>query len=316
MYQLDTLTARASIADSVQAWREWCSGIHGTLQISLDADAFEGLTARQRTATYELVNWCSGEELIARSSRDIRGDERGHYEILVPLNGSQYVGSADADQRLVPGAMALLPIDSPFHLAHRSGASAVTLIVPAQRLDDRMARSAAGRHAHILGDAGLPRVCRDLIVSLYSAREDLSGSEFDLICDRVVDLFSLALAGESEIPVDTGADAVFAAVRRYIRENATDPDLSIGSMAADISWSPRYIQAVLARNGTTATDLIRAERLELARTRLTSPAFAGHNVAAVGASVGFGSPSAFAAAFRRHFGVTPREVRAGQIGTA
>lgn len=315
MYQLDTLTARADDADSVQAWHEWCSGIHGTLQIALDTEAFQGITARQRTATYELVNWCSGEEMIARSSRDIRGDERGHYEILVPLDGSQYIGDSGADERLAPGAMALLPIDSPFHLAHGSGASAVTLLVPAQRLDDRIARSGGGRQTRILGDAGLPRVCRDLIVSLYAARDDLSGSEFDLICDRVVDLFSLAVVGDSQVPLETGGDAVYAAVRRYIRENATDPDLSIGSMAADISWSPRYIQAVLARHGTTATDLIRTERLELARTRLTSPAFARHNVAAVGASVGFGSPSAFAAAFRRHFGATPRDVRTGG-GTA
>ena len=316
MYLSESFEASPGAADSVDAWREWCSGIHGTLQISVDDDTFRGRTARQRTDNYELVNWSSGAEVIMRSKRDISRDERGSYEILVPLVGSQHVGWDAADQQVAPGSLALLPIDSPFHLTHRSGASAVTLIVPARRLDDRMGRSEVGRRLRILGDTGLPRVCRDLLVSLHESRDDLSASQFDLICDRVVDLVGVALLGDPAMSVERGSDAVFSAVRRHIRENATDPDLSVRSMAAAVNWSPRYIQAALASHGTTATELIRTERLELARARLMSPGFADHNVAAVGASVGFGSASAFAAAFRKHFGVTPRDVRAEERRTA
>ncbi len=316
MYQLDTFTAQASDAQSIDAWREWCSSIHGALQISFGDQAFEGHTTRQRTDTYELVNWCSGEEVVARSRRHIRTDERGHYELLVPLHGDQHVGSASPEQQLTPGTIALLPIDSPFHLAHRRGASALTLIVPASRLDDRLSRSHCQTDLRILGDSGLPRVCRDLLVSLNTSREEISASQFDLICDQVVDLASIAMAGELDIAEETGTEAVFQAVRRHIRENVTDPDLSVATLATAVNWSGRYIQAALTRHGTTATELIRTERLELARIRLTSASFSGHNVAAVGASVGFGSASAFAAAFRRQFGVSPRDVRAGTSNSA
>ncbi|WP_395728211.1 AraC family transcriptional regulator [Nakamurella sp.] len=316
MYRVATFDARPDVADSLEAWRDWCSGIHGKLQISLDSETFRGRTARQRTETYELVNWCSDAEVIARSSRDIKRDERGSYEILVPLHGDQHVGWAAGDHQMTPGSMALLPVDSPFRLAHAAGASAVTLIVPASRLDDRLGRFDAGRSPQILGATGLPRVCRDLLVSLHESRADLSASQFDLVCDRVVDLMSLALRSDPVVSVESGSDAVFLAVRHHIRENATDPELSVRSVAVAVNWSARYIQAALARQGTTATELIRTERLELARTRLMSPGFADQNVAAVGASVGFGSASAFTAAFRRHFGVTPSDLRAGSQHSA
>lgn len=61
----------------------------------------------------------------------------------------------------------------------------------------------------------------------------------------------------------------------------------------------------------TASELVRQERLELARLRLGSDDFRDQSIADVAVSVGFQSPSAFSAAFRRHFGVTPREFRRG-----
>lgn len=118
-------------------------------------------------------------------------------------------------------------------------------------------------------------------------------------------MFCLAAAGDSARPVNIGAPAVLDAARRH----AIDPDLTVSEMAHEIGWSPRYVQAVLARARTSASDLIRAERLELARTRLASPVFADRNVADIATSVGFGSPSAFSSAFRRRFGGSPREFR-------
>jgi len=69
--------------------------------------------------------------------------------------------------------------------------------------------------------------------------------------------------------------------------------------------------AVLARENTTVTELVGAERLELARARLANPAFARQTIAAIATSVGFQSASSFSTAYRRRFGHSPRDARNG-----
>jgi AraC-like DNA-binding protein len=272
------------------------------------SDSYRGHVIRQRTAAYQLIGWTSEAELITRSTRGIRRDPRGLCELLVPLKGDLFVGRDEPESRLRPGAMALVPVDSPFKIAHETGAVALTLLVPHERVARRFG-PAAECGQRVLADKGLPRVSRDLLVSLLRERSDLSGGDFDSGCDRVVDLFWLAAAGETRLPEQSGATAVVDSVRGYVREHATDPDLSVAALATAIGWSSRYIQAILARQGTSASELIRSERLELARTRLANPAFASHTVASIAASVGFNSPSAFTSAFRRHFGYPPRKAR-------
>ncbi|GAA3528370.1 helix-turn-helix transcriptional regulator [Nocardioides daeguensis] len=291
-----------------EAWRDWCSMVHGEFRVDFPEDSYRGRVRRQRTETFELVSWLGESEYVRRESRGIRRDPRGHYELVMPVQKRLHVGPEGADHALVPGEMALLPIDTPFHLAHDDGLQGLMLLIPFQRIDDRLG-TAGHRVHHIVADKGLARVTRDLLLSLVRERDHLTGEEFDAAVDRAVDLVCLAVTGEQPTSSRSGDAAVLGAVRRYVREHATDIDFAVQTMAAAIGWSPRYIQSVLARAGLTATELARTERLELARLRLASPAFDHHSISDVAASVGFQSPSAFTAAFRRHFGATPREVR-------
>lgn len=310
MYQVDGLITGShpmNGATAQNAWRDWCCDIHGTFDMSFGSDSYRGRVVRQRTSTYQLLSWTSEAELITRSASGIRRDPRGIYELLVPLKGTFFIGSDSADQRIEPGAIVLVPVDLPFTVAHDRGAAALTLLVPYERLEHRLAPGSE-RGLCILGEKGLPRVCRDLLVSLLHERSAVSGAEFDSVCDRVVDLFCLALAGDSRLP-ESSAHAVLDAVRRHVRQHVTDPELSVAATARAIGWSPRYVQALLAQLGTSPSELIRTERLELARARLANPAFASRSIASIAASVGFSSPSAFASAYRRHFGYSPRETR-------
>lgn len=311
-YQLDGLvTGERGIRGTAahDAWRDWCSNVHGEFDITFDTDSYRGRVTRQRTATYQLVGWTSEKELVKRERRGIRRDPRGHYELFVPLSGELCVGQESADHRLNPGEMTLVPIDAPFHVGHGDGATALTLLIPFERIDQRLG-TVSPQGQRVIGNKGIARVTRDLLASLLREREDLSGSYFDAACDRVVDLFCLAAVGDEHLPAASGA-AVRDAVRHYIRLHATEPDLTLPAIAAAIAWSPRYIQAVLARENTTVTDLIRAERLELARNKLANPAFARQTIAAIATSVGFQSASSFSTAYRRHFGQCPRDTQNG-----
>ncbi|WP_269769188.1 helix-turn-helix domain-containing protein [Nocardiopsis gilva] len=85
-------------------------------------------------------------------------------------------------------------------------------------------------------------------------------------------------------------------------------------MARSLGWSLRQVQVALQQAGTTPSELIREERLRLVRDRLRSPAYRHMSITELAYATGFSSASALSTAFKRRFGITPREARNGEGG--
>lgn len=306
MYRVTRLATEQSGGDSQDAWRSWVSTFQGRFDFTFYDDEYVGTIVQQSSPAYKLAQWTGAPETLARTALDISRDRQEDYRLVAPLAGSIRIVQDGDVARVGPGELALIHMDVPVTLAHE-GVTSLALTIPGDRLARRFGpRPPAHR---MLADVGLPRVVRDLLLSVAEQRDALTGPGFDSACDRVVDLLSLAVAGHPNLD-ETSTDAVVrSAITAYVREHAVDPDITVASMSAAIGWSVRQVQAVLFRAGTTASELIRSERLELARLMLTNPAFASHDVSRIAGSVGFGSASAFSTAYRRHFGVTPSDTR-------
>jgi len=150
-----------------------------------------------------------------------------------------------------------------------------------------------------------------LTTTLHEEREQLSESTFDIACDRLLDLVCLAAEGGNDSAPTGQRATVEAAIRSYIREHACDRDLDVVGVARALGWSARYVQQVLQAANTTSRDLIRRERLNVARSRLASASWSTYSIAEIAHSCGFGSHASFATVFRSEFGMTPREARRG-----
>ena len=66
---------------------------------------------------------------------------------------------------------------------------------------------------------------------------------------------------------------------------------------------------LLAESGTTFTDEVRKIRLEKARCLLLDPATAHLSIAAVAFDAGFGDIAHFNRSFKKHYGMSPSEMR-------
>lgn len=93
-----------------------------------------------------------------------------------------------------------------------------------------------------------------------------------------------------------------------IRRHALDADFTVVGLAAELGISVRAVHDVFAGEALGPGALIRRERLEYARQRLHSAT--NLDIADLGASLGYSTPSAFSRAFRQQFGRTPSEERA------
>jgi AraC-like DNA-binding protein len=251
--------------------------------------------------------------MVRRDRRHIRSDPRGTYELLVPSAGTAWVEQGSSSGEIGPGAMVLCDIDRPLAFGHDAGFQSVAFIVREQDVAIR-SRAVTREPVTIDGSTGLGRVVRNMVATLQAERERLSETTFDIACDRMLDLVCLAAEGGTDSAPAGQRALVEAEARRYIRQHACDPDLDVVQIARALGWSARYIQQVLQASGTTARDLIRQERLQLARSRLASASWAAASVSEIAYACGFSGHAAFTTAFRQQFGRTPSDIRRDAAG--
>jgi AraC-like DNA-binding protein len=96
-----------------------------------------------------------------------------------------------------------------------------------------------------------------------------------------------------------------------IESGYADPDLSPESVADAVGISKRYLQTLLAGNGTSFVQELNATRLDRASDMLSDPRAAGLPIAEIAFRSGFLDAGYFTRLFRKRFGITPRDWRAG-----
>jgi AraC-like DNA-binding protein len=215
----------------------------------------------------------------------------------------------DISAEIGPGTMILTSLDSTLDLRHGDNFSSIAFVIPRGRLDSRTAVPL--RAGTVLdGNRGLGRIILDQIRGLRRERAAITGHEFDVVADRIVDLLAIACNGARAIGSAPVREGLADSVRAFIRENAHDPELTGTVVAARLGWSLRHVQTQLQRAGTTASELIRQERLALARLRLQDPGWRHQSITQVAYSSGFADLSTFSNSYRHRFGERPSQTRA------
>jgi AraC-like DNA-binding protein len=104
--------------------------------------------------------------------------------------------------------------------------------------------------------------------------------------------------------------ARLAAIKSDILDHLGDSDLTIGTLAARHKLTPRSIQLLFERDGITFSRYVLEQRLARARQMIADPRYANATISTIALAAGFGDLSHFNRSFRRHYGLTPSDVRA------
>jgi len=100
-------------------------------------------------------------------------------------------------------------------------------------------------------------------------------------------------------------------VKADIAERLATGDVGATALALRHRVSARYIHKLFESDGTTLSQYVLGQRLARVHRLLSDPRYANHTIGALAFHVGFGDLSTFNHAFRRHYGLTPSDVRAG-----
>jgi AraC-like DNA-binding protein len=153
-------------------------------------------------------------------------------------------------------------------------------------------------------------------VGLFDDHHQLTTPELRrLAVNHVYDLVALALGATgdaAETAKDGGVRAArLHAIKADILARLNQPGLTVAAIAVRHGVSPRYVQMLFEREGTTFSRFLLDQRLRRAHRMLTDPRLAERTITDIASEAGFGDLSYFNRAFRRLYGETPSGTRAG-----
>jgi AraC-like DNA-binding protein len=136
-----------------------------------------------------------------------------------------------------------------------------------------------------------------------------------LVVGHLCDLIAVTLGATRDAAAVAEGRGVRAArlraIKADIEAHLVHDNLSPGAVAKRQQVSDSYIRKLFASENVSFTEYVLTRRLARAHRMLTDLRWVGIGIASIAYHVGFGDLSYFNRAFKRCYGATPSEVRAG-----
>jgi AraC-like DNA-binding protein len=294
-------------AERRQAWREAMT----RLRLPVGADPDE---ADAEASVISLVSPMGMEfSLVSADAQGISGrnpDQPAAVWIAMLLDGAAVLDDGRAERDVAVGDIVFGPTGVAAALRLTTRFRLLLITAPRLALDHRLVAPRAVRVGRLAAAHGVNHVFSGLLRATAEAIEDLSDDQLRPIELAVTEFLVACLANEAP-PRGPGAAraAQLHRVRQTIETLLAEPDLSLRRVAEAEGVSPRYLQKLFADASDSFSAYVRLRRLERCRLDLGSPRHAAASISAISFRWRFNGSAHFSRAFRRQYGVSPREYR-------
>lgn len=251
----------------------------------------------------------AGKSQLVRGTAEIARDERDRYIAYMSMRGELQLTQRGRAETCRPGSLILLAASDPFSNTKLGDNDTVDLLMPREFVDQRLVDGARSCMRPMETRAGLGQLVHQTLAAFQRNAAHMSDTDFRNTACLVGDLVLLAISGCSDVMANQQSlrAANLARVKAVVRARCCDPDLTLTDIAKECSLSLSYIHHLFRDDGRTLWEYLKAERLQRARQLLESPA-PGTTVTKVSLDCGFSNMSQFSTAFRRAFGVCPKDI--------
>ena len=231
--------------------------------------------------------------------------------VQLQIRGSSLIRQDGQEIRLQAGQIGLFCNGRPIQIERRDRFQTVSLCVARDAFSNALPHWHHETLAAIPGDRGAAAVFWDALVSLARQAGSLDGASLDILSHSMLSLLGAALRPHGEVPRQNASHLELYhknRIRKYALSRLHDPELDVATIAHGVGLSPRYIHRLFSVEPLHLMQWVMAQRLEQCRQALDveSPAF--RSISELAYSWGFKDPAHFSKAFRRQFGICPREL--------
>lgn len=287
-------------------------------------DAFVGLDCKSERADFQGAlrqSWLgpisctrvdsTGQRVFRTRARIARAKEDF---VLFSLGTRGRGGVVQDGREAVSGPDELVCYDTtrPYELRFDAPFSQTIFQVPRHLVQQRMGATEPLTAVIVSSQRDLGRLCVDFLRELSGIIDRLDAAAAARLSEQALDLLAMAMA--EQVPGEGGDFSSHRAgllyrLKSHVRAHLGDPGLTLGRTAAALRISPRYVNLLLAAEGTSFGRYLLACRLERCRRDLADPACRRLPIGAIAYRWGFGDLSYFSRAFRGKFGLSPRDYR-------
>ncbi|MCB2065347.1 MAG: AraC family transcriptional regulator [Erythrobacter sp.] len=298
--------------EALSQWREWAASTIAPIEVEVfDADSFAARWISHGIGQLRLLHLYAPAQRVTHTGIEGSAGRAGpSIQLVYSRQGAMKTQMEGKSFTLQPGQFVLLDNTRYYQMEMRTPHEALDLMMPQAWLERHLPDPGAllGRVIDTRHGWGKP-----LGALLETLPDGIGNAPLprSLIAEQIGSLLALATGFEESEHVSRHRGQLARRILRRIESDYADPALSPERVAEACGISKRYLQTLLAGSGTSFVQELNAIRLDRASDLLADPRAKCLPVADVAYRCGFLDPGYFTRLFRKRFGITPSEWRAG-----
>lgn len=229
------------------------------------------------------------------------------YYIPLQLQGSFQGGQFDRECGNQERTMMLLDSRAPHWRELSADSHMINVRVPAAMLERHLLEPRRFCVNALQADKGRPALVWDFLTNLWLRRDELQGAD-NALADTAAQMIAEMFAALDVEQTVGRAHTLRRDLLQYISQHIADAELNVQTAAVALGISPRYVHALLRPTGRSFAEHLLELRLDQCRRALLNYASVA-SITQIAFNWGFNEMSHFSRAFRRRFGVSPRDYR-------
>ncbi|NBA97573.1 helix-turn-helix domain-containing protein [Pseudomonas sp. R5(2019)] len=282
-----------------------CSTYVPTRNRALSDEPFDGSLS---VKTLGSVTLSQIRSLPVEYERSPHSDDSDHFFLSLSLCRQAHVtqNGRQSTQRI--GDIVLFDSTQPYLCSFPEGDNQIVLAVPRALLLEHIAHAEQFLSRTLQSQSPLGNLARTMMTEIWNTAalplplaERLSASLLDVVSTAFESAFQT-----SDSTLSTYQSQQLQRVKQFLLANLHDSDLTIDSVAQATYVSPRTLNRLFAKEGTTAIRWLWHQRLSACHKALLKGQFQQVSDAAL--SFGFTNLSHFSRAFKNAYGVSPAQL--------
>ncbi len=316
-------TSRHFTTDSVVAtqsteyWENVLSNVYVQLACNPDASRIAGMPfhcelQQHRLSTIDVSVAQASPQKLSRTPQLISRANDDAFIVSIQRRGQASVQQDGRIANLSSGDFAIYDSTRPYSLAWDEGIEQLTLKIPRIQLLSQIPRAESLTARRVCGHEGAGHLLLNMIETLVQDIDQLDPIAFDAVATSIVSILTAGLQTIDDQPRRSTSNLQryhLERIRQYVAAHLHDPQLSVSSLASALKMSVSSVYRVFDAKDLTLADWIWQQRLERCRRELVDPELAQASITRIAFRWGFRDVSHFSRAFKRAYGMTPRDFR-------